>query len=1041
MRKITVLTIEMKYLVIILSILCVSSFAYAQSIAQQAAAILEHSCDNCHGEGGNFKTLLDIEYSALMESGTVIPGDPEGSELYKRLLGPTDRGGQMPQGQDPLSEEHIAIIHKWIAEGAQDWNVTEADRVFISQKALLDTIRDHIDTLPIADRAYARYFSMIHLYNASVPQYILSEYQLALAKLVNSLSWASTILNPQAIDTQQTIYYIDLRYYQWENSDAWTHIEEVYPYHLPFEADNQSELKNTLTHLQMNMDCDVPHVHVDWFIANASLPPLYHDILNLPETDLELEERLDVDVADNINNAPGRLVRRAGFQESGVSNHNRVVERHNSQYGAYWKSYDFAGSAGKKDIHTFPTAFDHDGGEVVFSLPNGLQGYYLSDAQGNRLDVAPIEIVSNPLASDPSVKNGLSCMGCHDQGMKEFTDTVRQAIEQTPNPLYDKAYALRLYVEQSVMDSLISQDAQKYQNALHQTGGKIGGIEPVQRFHEEYHKLVSAAHAAATLGLQTETLMLKIQENTDLQTIGLHVLVDEGVIKRDTWVSNFSSVVHTLFPTPEIPVDPIIPDPSDPNKIVHIPDPALRSEIARTFAKHIDDPITVQDMESIKTFPKDLGRVNLLENIKDLTGLEYAINVETIWLHGNPISDLSPIADLPNLEDLRVEGCNISDLSPIVGLTKLRILMLRGNPISNLSSLAILKNLELVHLGQRFLTTDISVLSQLTALKEVLIWDLPMTNMSAIVHLPNIETINLCANRISEITTSEISALTNAPKLKNLYIFENEISDISFLQNMTNLERLNLRGNNITDVSPLAALTNLNWLDIKDNPVTDWTPLYELAKNTKIEPSGFVFASNTSVGLGETFTFNVVGLSIQNLVGWQCNIVFDANILEVIEVSEGEFLSSDGTATFFKEGQIDNENGSITGYSVLRLDGTNISGSGTLLSIKFKANRIGITSFDSGNCYLSNSEAEEIPSETPRLTITILERVPATPDDDFTGPAEDVNKDGEINIFDLVLVSKNLGEPLTLENIRADVNGDGVVNILDITAVANSIGK
>lgn len=1026
---------------IIIGILLFSGFASAQNMAQQAAAILEHNCSSCHGDEGSFRTVLDIEYTALIQSGAIVPGNPGASELYKRLLGPTERGAQMPQNLPPLPDESIEIIRQWIAAGAQDWTVTEANRMFISQETVLDTIRDHIDELPISDRPYARYFSMTHLYNAGMSSDILSEYQLALSKLVNSLSWGSTIFNPQPIDTKKTIFYIDLRYYEWENSDAWTHIEREYPYHLPFNGENQTNLQDKLAYLQLNMDCNVPHVHIDWFIANASLPPLYHDILNLPETDSELEQKLGVDVADNIVNAPGRKVWRAGFNDSGVSNNNRVVERHASLYGAYWKSYDFAASVGKKDIYVFPTAFDHDGGEVVFSLPNGLQGYYLSDAQGNRLNVAPIEIVSNPAASDPSVKNGLSCIGCHDQGMKEFTDTVRQAIEQTPDPLYDKAHALRLYSDKFVMDALIAQDKQRYEFALSQTGGTIGGIEPVQRFHEAYHKRIDVSYAAASLGLQTETFLLKIQENTDLQTLGLHVLADEGVIKRDTWVSNFKSVVSTLFPSPqiEIPAEPI-PE-IRPDDIVHFPDPNLRAEIAKMLVKPVNDPITAQEMESFRTFPMDLGKATLLKNIKDLTGLEYAINVETIWISGNPISDLSPIADLPNLKDLRVEGCNISDLSPIVDLTKLRILTLRNNPISDLSPLASLKKLELIHLGQGFLTTDISVLSQLTTLKEVLIWALPITNMSALVNLPNIETLNLCANRISEITTSEISALANAPKLKNLYIFENQLSDISVLRNLTDLERLNLRGNNITDVSPLAALTNLNWLDIKDNLITDWTPLYELAKNTKIEPSGFVFASNTSVGLGNTFTFNIVALSIQNLVGWQCNIVFDANILEAIEVSEGSFLSSDGTATFFTEGVIDNENGLITGYSVLRLGGSTISGSGTLLSIKFKAKQIGETSFNSGNCYLSNNDGEEIPSDTPRLTIKVVQRAPSTPDDDFTGPAEDVNKDGEINIFDLVLVAKDLGKPLTEANPRSDVNGDDVINILDLTAVTNKIGE
>ena len=52
--------------------------------------------------------------------------------------------------------------------------------------------------------------------------------------------------------------------------------------------------------------------------------------------------------------------------------------------------------------------------------------------------------------------------------------------------------------------------------------------------------------------------------------------------------------------------------------------------------------------------------------------------------------------------------------------------------------------------------------------------------------------------------------------------------------------------------------------------------------------------------------------------------------------------------------------------------------------------------------------------------------------------AEDINKDGIVNIQDLVLVASNFGQ--TGENV-ADVNADGVVNIVDLTLVAGGIGN
>ena len=1001
---------------IVLFGLLIAHSVYAQNnVAQNAYLIFENNCLGCHGESGTFKETLYIEYNNLIEIGSVIPNNPDGSELYKRLLGPTDNGPRMPSGQPPLSDEAIATIRQWIEMGAPDWAVTIGDRAFITQDTMMDTIKTHLDTLNAFDRSYARYFSMTHLYNAGEPLDVLADYQLALNKLVNSLSWEFQIVNPQPINAEQTIYYIDLRDYRWDKSEAWAELEQEYPYHIAFNAPEQTNLNQKLTDLQTEMNCEVPAIHIDWFIANASLPPLYHDILDLPETDFELEQLLGVNVVDNLKNAPGRRVWRAGFSESKVSSNNRVVERHTSSYGAYWKSYDFAGSVGKQNIFVHPISFVHDGGEVVFSLPNGLQAYYLSDAKSNRLDVAPIDIVSNPAASDQRVRNGLSCIGCHTEGMKTFEDTVRQAIEQTPAPLYDKDKALRLYVAQSVMDAHVEGDAKRYKDALEQTGGTIGGIEPIHRFYEAFQKPVTTVHAAASLGLRTETFIQKIGENTDLQAIGLVPLVENGNLNRDTWTANFSSVVFVLYPPTQTPIDPgPVVDPIDPlpDDIVEIPDLNLSAIIAKVLVKPIDAPIRVEEMASITHLDLSKETYPNIGAIKDITGLQYAINLKSIWLILQEVSDLAPLAELKKIRQITIDRTPVVDLSSLSGMTEL----------------------EAIQIGHSFLINDISALAGKEKLRSVLMWGPPITDISPLVNLPNIEYIDLCGNEISEIPSFE-----NAPKLKKLYIYNNKVSDVSVLRNHTNLERLRLNDNDITDISPLAGLTNLQWLNLRDNPIFDWTPLNDLAKNTKIEPNGFVFTSDaTHIVVEDTFTFNIDALFVRDLTGWNCNISFDSDILEAIEVTEGSFLSSDGRATFFKEGNIDNENGLITGFSVLRLDGSTINGSGTLLSIKFKAKKVGQTTFTPGNCVLGDSDGVEIPSETPKLEITIEEFVPE--EDIFTGPAWDVNKDGMINVLDLIIVSNNLGVPVDEANPRADINGDGVINILDLTLVATNLG-
>ena len=78
--------------------------------------------------------------------------------------------------------------------------------------------------------------------------------------------------------------------------------------------------------------------------------------------------------------------------------------------------------------------------------------------------------------------------------------------------------------------------------------------------------------------------------------------------------------------------------------------------------------------------------------------------------------------------------------------------------------------------------------------------------------------------------------------------------------------------------------------------------------------SGVDYAfSKTPIYLDDTFTLDIRAADISDLAGWQFDITFDPAILEVIDVTEGDFLKTDSTITFFLDGSIDNANGKITG--------------------------------------------------------------------------------------------------------------------------------
>ena len=1193
-------------LICLLSLAAGSQNLSAQSqLAQNTYAILEASCLNCHGPDGAFRETLLMEYGEIIDGGSVIPGNPNASELYKRLLGPTENGVRMPFGLPQLPAQSIETVRRWILEGAPDWAAVDTpERRFITPGETLTSIETHLNSLASFDRSFARYFTMTHLYNAGETSAVLGEYRTALYKLVNSLSWGSEIINPQPIDPQATIFHIDLRHYEWDVNDAWTTIEEVYPYHIAFDAPAHLALKNQLGRLQTQMKTDVPSVHVDWFIANASTPPLYHDLLSLPLTDRELETRLEVDVARNIINAPGVRVWRAGFNNSGVSNHNRVVERHTSRYGAYWKSYDFAGSVGTQNIFTHPTAFTPDGGEVVFNLPNGLQGYFVTNASGFRLDEAPINIVSNPAASDPTVRNGISCFGCHTEGMKIFEDQVRSVIESNANPPYDKAQALRLYVEKPDMDTLVEKDMETYGIALEATGGAVGGVEPISRFHEAFQAPVDAAYAAAVVGLRTETFLARVRENTGLQNVGLLALDNaNGSVKRDTWTSSFRDIMSALDYPDQVGEPPVTTQPDVlPGGQVHFPDPNLRAAVAEALGKSANAPITVEEMGTLSEL-RALDR-----GIQDLTGLRFATSLSRLQLghwngEGNQVSDLSPIAGLTELRHLILNHNLISDLSPLAGLTNLKFLSLEFNDVSDLSPLEGLINLEHIDINVNEVS-DLSPLARLVNLRYIRTWGNPISDLSPLAGLTKLGWLNICGAKLQDASLAPLAGLVS---LKELYLVSNGISDISPIGRLTGLERLDFRDNQISDISALAGLTNLKWLGVDDNNITNFSPLDSLRANTKIVwhnnpgfptggpkiegpwlwaflpdvrpdsgvdlladatggavtemgisthgatlgqpvgddewtshnlpptgwdnisdmlgsevPTGVIYGnlslyssrrqnttlyvgaehgvkvwlngvlirenrarravdysdffpvtlqqgrnvllvavrtefehwvgsnaffgfednaeytvatgigyafSDTPIHIGDTFTFDVRAENVSDMAGWQFDIAFDPAILGALDISEGDFLKTEGGTTFFQSGRIDNAAGKITGLNTARLEDHGASGSGTILQVRFKAKSEGATRLALQNFVFGTSTGENIPAGPHEIYLTVKQRL-------VTG---DVNRDGVVNVLDLILVARQLGKRLP-PNSPEDINGDGVVNIFDLTLVAQGIG-
>lgn len=93
------------------------------SFKKDIAPILLRRCAGCHGERTNLGGWRTHTFAALTQKGSsgaapLVPGKPEDSELYRRLLS-KDEDVRMPKSDDPLTAEQLSLVKRWIASGAK----------------------------------------------------------------------------------------------------------------------------------------------------------------------------------------------------------------------------------------------------------------------------------------------------------------------------------------------------------------------------------------------------------------------------------------------------------------------------------------------------------------------------------------------------------------------------------------------------------------------------------------------------------------------------------------------------------------------------------------------------------------------------------------------------------------------------------------------------------------------------------------------------------------------------------------------------------
>ena len=439
-------------------------------------------------------------------------------------------------------------------------------------------------------------------------------------------------------------------------------------------------------------------------------------------------------------------------------------------------------------------------------------------------------------------------------------------------------------------------------------------------------------------------------------------------------------------------------------KPVNISDSRLRNAIEQALGKTQGATITEADMSTLNALyaPK--------KNIRNLTGLEHAINLTELRLGDNFITNISTLTRLTNLTLLALRNNSISDISPLAGLTNLTALNLGENVIADISPLARLTNLTELRLDTNFIS-DITPLAGLTKLTELYLEDNSISDLSPLVtntglgngakinvkenplnaqsinsHIPVLQSRRITVEsdqtaappksvnipdsglrkEIEQTLNKAPSATITVADMQTLTVLSathKNITNLTGLEHAANLTILDLRNNAISDLSPIAGLIQLRELDLGVSAISDLSPLVGLTR------LGYLNLEDNSI----SDISPVAGLPQLSALNLQNNSISDISpIVENRRISAGH-------------------------------------------EVYLKGNPLSTLSINT-----------HIPTLQSRGVIVEF-------DDIVTRPA-DVNGDGVVNIFDLVSAVSRFGKQG--QNLAADVNGDGVVNMFDLVVIA-----
>ena len=231
-----------------------------------------------------------------------------------------------------------------------------------------------------------------------------------------------------------------------------------------------------------------------------------------------------------------------------------------------------------------------------------------------------------------------------------------------------------------------------------------------------------------------------------------------------------------------------------------------------------------------------------------------------------------------------------------------------------------------------------------------------------------------------------------------------------FIRNAPDAEfRLAFKGAICTGCHSGAAATDFVFTQLEPREVVKPVPVVRITPSPVRSPYR-----------GEKITFTLHIANGENVVGYQASVQFDTSALRAVGTAHGDYLPE---GAFFAPALAERGSVAFAATTIGKVG----NGDGTLATLTFEVVEPKASTLNLFDVILTDSAGQ---MSTPRL-----ENGQVTAAAQLFG---DVNRDGTVNILDLILVSSSFGQT---GQDDADVNGDGIVDIVDLVLAAGAFDK